>query len=149
MKVFKSCKIFSVLLMVFGIVLFSFNLSNTKYEEYGGDGYTGIQHASADTANNVIKAAGYLVFAIGIMLSCYSDIKKFEYEENQKKHKELIDLLTHQKLETSENDIEDNAFSVDSDDDVFECLKCGKKFSVSKTQDVVVCPWCGAKFKIY
>ena len=80
MKVFKSCKTFSVLLMVFGIVLFSFNLSNTKYEEYGGDGYTGIQHASADTANNVKKAAGYLVFAIGIMLSCYSDIKKFEYE---------------------------------------------------------------------
>ena len=148
MKVFKSCKVLAISLMVFGIVLFTFNFSNTKYEEYGGDAYTGIQNASADTANNVIEVGGYLVFAIGIMLSCYCDIKKFEYEENQKKHKELIDLLTFKKNEICENDIEDTVHNVDEDDE-FECLKCGKKFSAAKNQDIVTCPWCNAKFKIY
>ena len=83
MRVFKSCKLLSILLMVFGLFLFFFNLSDTEYEEYGGDAYTGIQHAAADTANNVIDVVGAVIFATGIALSCYSDIKKFEYEEKK------------------------------------------------------------------
>ncbi len=51
---------------------------------YGGDAYTGIQNAAAQTANNVQKLGyimrdglGYLLIAIGIIAICYFGIRLF------------------------------------------------------------------------
>ena len=84
--------------------MFIFGMFATGHIEYGGDAYTGIQNAAADTANNVLKAGGIVVAALGQALLVYSQIKAFEYEVNQKNHQELLDALAKVTLETSEED---------------------------------------------
>lgn len=85
-----------VLSVIFAIILFAGSGINVKdmdtgtyssYNYYGGDAYTGIQHAAADTSRNVQSLAsivktgfqnisqsgmGYLLLIIGIWLIAYS-----------------------------------------------------------------------------
>ncbi len=48
--------------------LFSF----TDYETYGGDAYTGVQHAAADTSNNIWAFAGLFIDISSAVLFCIS-----------------------------------------------------------------------------
>ena len=77
-----------IMAIVFGIICwcywdsYSYYGDYVSYETYGGDAYTGIQNAAADTANNIndlisvigyatstlINYMGYLIFTIGV---CY------------------------------------------------------------------------------
>ena len=102
MKAFKKCKISAISLMVLGFAFFLFGLFRTEHLEYGGDAYTGIQNAAADTANNIIKVGGLIISALGFGLLSYSEIKTFEYEENQKNHQELLKALSGEMLINSE-----------------------------------------------
>ena len=62
--------LFSGLLsIVFGIVCFCLDTGRyVSYETYGGDAYTGIQHAAAGTGNNVEDLAGIVKFGFGALL---------------------------------------------------------------------------------
>ena len=77
-----------IMAIVFGIICwcywesYSYYGDYVSYEKYGGDAYTGIQNAAADTANNIndlisvigyatstlINYMGYLIFTIGVLL---------------------------------------------------------------------------------
>ena len=77
----------SIMVMILGIVMvfnsnFYINGVNTNYQFYGGDAYTGIQHAVADASNNIndianaleniiedaYKCTGYFLLFIGIYM---------------------------------------------------------------------------------
>ena len=74
-----------VLSVIFGFVVMA--LSDGYYESsqsYGGDAYTGIQNAAAQTANNVEDLAviakngmGFLLIVLGIAIACYFMLKLF------------------------------------------------------------------------
>ena len=58
-----------VVSIIFGIVCFCLDTgSYLSYQSYGGDAYTGIQHASAGTGNNVQDLAGIVKFGFGALL---------------------------------------------------------------------------------
>lgn len=69
-------KIFSVLLLLTGVLsiilsFYTFNASMGGYESnitYGGDAYTGIQNAAAQTANNIRNLTGVLADGLGSIL---------------------------------------------------------------------------------
>lgn len=123
MKIFKQCKNAAITLIVLGCIIFIFGSFGTEYIEYGGDAYTGIQNAAADTANNVSKACGILVASLGVVLINYSNIKAFEYEENQKKHKELLKALG---VETPETETRDEPTNLG------KCMLCHERDAVKK-----------------
>ena len=58
----------SIIVMATGVLMFFFGITSAFYcggsyvphETYGGDAYTGIQNAAADTANNVDSLGGLL-----------------------------------------------------------------------------------------
>ena len=61
------------------IVLFTSNIGSYIYRNtYGGDAYTGIQNAAADTGNNLLNLAsictkgfGFILLVLGLALICY------------------------------------------------------------------------------
>ena len=106
MKVFQKCNQFAFALIALGCIIFISGLFATEHIEYGGDAYTGIQNAAADTAKNVLKVGGIIVSALGGMLFAFSEIKAFEFEENQKKHKELLNAFACKTLDTGEKGTE-------------------------------------------
>ena len=107
MKVFENCKKAAIALIVLGCIIFIWGLVATEHIEYGGDAYTGIQNAAADTSNNVLKACGILVGSLGIVLSNFCEIKVFEYEKNQKNHKELLKAVATGEMPEIQIDIQD------------------------------------------
>lgn len=76
---------------IFGTTMFG--KSSGLYEPsntYGGDAYTGIQNAAAQTANNLTNVAeiakdgiGYLLIAIGLISVFYFSIKLFERKQER------------------------------------------------------------------
>ena len=156
MKFFKQCKNAAISLIVIGcIIFFGALVGGTKYEEYGGDAYTGIQNAAADTANNIFKACGILVAALGVVLQNYCNIKAFEYEENQKKHKELLKALGVETLETTEPIETLPHIELDFIEyiEVDKCEICGKLDTEKKyrlknddgVRDIPICRTCYSK----
>lgn len=92
----------SLLLYIGGIIsgIVSFILGTTMFGKssglyepsntYGGDAYTGIQNAAAQTANNLTSVAqiakdgiGYLLIAIGLIAVFYFSIKLFERKQEK------------------------------------------------------------------
>ena len=58
-----------VLSIIFGIVMFTLSDGfNVHYEYYGGDAYTGIQNAAADTAKNLTCLSQIAQFGFGFVL---------------------------------------------------------------------------------
>lgn len=92
MKTEKIIKIIFALLII-GIGLFAISIASiwiaspspsceyVWYKSYGGDAYTGIQNATADTANNVYAAAlelnsiniciGFIFLTLGLCITIY------------------------------------------------------------------------------
>ena len=103
MEVYEKSKKTAIALIVVGCMIFISGCFATEYIEYGGDAYTGIQNAAADTANNVLKIGGILVSVLGATLLSYSKIKAFEYIENQEKHFELLKALGKETPEEYDN----------------------------------------------
>ncbi len=80
-----------IISFIFGTTMFGkscglYEPSNT----YGGDAYTGIQNAAAQTANNLTSVAeiakdgiGYLLIAIGLISVFYFSIKLFERKQEK------------------------------------------------------------------
>ena len=87
--------------IVFAILCFTYHsgvygTTFTKYAYYGGDAYTGIQQAAADTARNIhtlnynmnnfleqiCKCFGFLLLVIGILVILYGIGKIFEKKRN-------------------------------------------------------------------
>ena len=69
----KVCSVFGILSSLASIVLsiITFSQYTGSYElskEYGGDAYTGIQNAAAQTANNAHYVAEILAFSLGSLL---------------------------------------------------------------------------------
>ncbi len=55
--------------LIFGIICFAKSVGYTeKNEQYGGDAYTGIQNAGAQTANNVYNGNSIMRFGFGCIL---------------------------------------------------------------------------------
>ena len=83
-----------IIMIVFSIFIFEFDVSDcvgnySSHYSYGGDAYTGIQNAAADTANNVRTAGeglakliklsfGFLVMSLGLFDICYFLLKNQE-----------------------------------------------------------------------
>lgn len=82
-----------VLSAIFGFVIFGFGTGSKEGALiYGGDAYTGIQNAAAQTANNVQKlteivkfAFGSLLLVVGIAVFCYFGAKLTSYIQNKEK----------------------------------------------------------------
>ena len=131
MKIYKQCKHAAITLIVLGCIIFIFGSFGTEYIEYGGDAYTGIQNAAADTANNVSTACGILVASLGVVLLNYSNIKAFEYKESHQDRQVHSNCINaKQKQETSEQNCE-----------ISYCSNCGNKL----TEDSLFCSNCGTK----
>ncbi len=105
MEVYEKGRKSAITIMVIGGIIFFmglvglgwFSFEKTEYIKYGGDAYTGIQNASADTANNIAKACGilcavlgFLALSSGAMLLNYFNIKKFESSEANRRHNEIL-----------------------------------------------------------
>ena len=117
MRVFENCKKAAISLIVIGGILFFHGMFfGTEQIEYGGDAYTGIQNAAADTANNIVKATGFAVMALGVVLQNYCEIQLFEYEDNKKRHEELVHLLGGNFSALNEEDCS----KIDKSDTVFK-----------------------------
>ena len=100
--------------IVFGILCWSYWNSysyygiSVRYETYGGDAYTGIQNAAADTANNIkaligligsststlINYMGYLIFTIGALLFVVSIAKMISAFKKETKVIESTQSIT-------------------------------------------------------
>ena len=66
--------ILGILMVIHGIVSVTWYVGDwTAYEYYGGDAYTGIQHATAAAANNVDEIGDYLQTFCNISY-CYAGI---------------------------------------------------------------------------
>lgn len=137
MKVYEICRNAAIGLMIFGCVLYMFVLSETKYKEYGGDAYTGIQNAAADTANNVMKASGVVVMALGVVLYNYSNVKVFEYEENEKKHKELLAALSVKTHEAKQESSERQMLKIKGENDESQAYEILKPKVSEKNEEIV------------
>lgn len=82
-SVYKFGMIVGIAIFVLGIIFYFVNQGaysggNVSYEIYGGDAYTGIQHAAAQTADNilhlskiVIKGISCIVSSFGAVSFCY------------------------------------------------------------------------------
>ena len=58
-----------LLSIIFGIIVLGMSIGNHElYREYGGDAYTGIQQAAAQTANNVVDLADLIRSGFGFVL---------------------------------------------------------------------------------
>ncbi len=81
----------------------------TSYEYYGGDAYTGIQHAAADTSRNVyefggsveslIQIGGWVIFVcffikllttVGKLIEAIIDYKKYYAEKKKEKMEQMM-----------------------------------------------------------
>ena len=108
MEAYEKGRNAAIATIVIGLIIFVFGMfglgwftfEETKSIEYGGDAYTGIQNAAADTANNVAKACGVLCSVLGFLTSLigglllhYFDIKKIEIKEADRRHKEMLFAL--------------------------------------------------------
>ncbi len=86
----KNSKVISIIGILSGIVsvivgIFTMRGDIGVYvasKSYGGDAYTGIQNAAADTANNIRELAlsinysfGWLLIVLGIAIACYFALK--------------------------------------------------------------------------
>ena len=133
--------IIAIVSIVFAIVCFNMEVGNTEwFETYGGDAYTGIQNAAAQTANNVIKTntciktiGGFAFIIIGLAfgsigISFVSNSKNEENTENN-------NLSSTAKCE-----------SVNSDSTInnkqYTCPSCGR-LVLYGTQ---FCPSCSQRF---
>lgn len=107
-------KAFSVLGTISGIIsiIFSiivFCMDNGSWEnslQYGGDAYTGIQNAAAQTANNIqalcdiLKIAfGAVLLVGGIVLICVFGLKMVKISEENKNAAENIEIKINDLLE--------------------------------------------------
>lgn len=62
--------IVGIISIALAIVCFGhWNGSHVSWVDYGGDAYTGIQHASADTANNLQNLAEIIKIGFGSILT--------------------------------------------------------------------------------
>lgn len=61
--------------------LVSFN-NETSYHYYGGDAYTGIQHAAADTANSVKFGFGSVLLISGLGFIAYAFLSEKVKEDS-------------------------------------------------------------------
>ena len=130
MKITSMSKaIISALIIIFGIIVFILGLSETfdfygyytYYETYGGDAYTGIQHAAADTSKN-LNNIGYLLedflnllFVCGgvliILFGSYllaSNVTKIEKPKSQSVDASNKTLEQNFAVQTSNNDVTQN-----------------------------------------
>lgn len=82
-----------ILSAIFGFVVFGFETGHNESSSiYGGDAYTGIQNAAAQTANNVHElaeivkfGAGSLLLVVGIVVFCYFGSKLTSNIKNEEK----------------------------------------------------------------
>ena len=126
-----SKKFFIVVLMIIGVVsvilsMHVFNLSTGSYvlqEAYGGDAYTGIQNAAAQTANNVqwlteavSKGVGSILLVGGLTLISLSCIMLCGSSETRS----LITGTAYSKISVETP-------KVNAEIKEFRCPKCGKK----------------------
>ena len=104
-----------IMAIVFGIICwcywdsYSYYGDYVSYETYGGDAYTGIQNAAADTANNIndlisvigyatstlINYMGYLIFTIGVLLFVVGIAKMFSAFQKETKVIENTQNITN------------------------------------------------------
>ena len=104
-----------IMAIIFGIICWSYCESYSyygdcvMYETYGGDAYTGIQNAAADTANNIndlisvigcatstlINYMGYLLFTIGVLLFVVGIAKTFSAFQKETKVIENTQNITN------------------------------------------------------
>ena len=78
MNFFEKGRKAAIAVIVIGSIIFLMgfvglgwiSFEETDYITYGGDAYTGIQNAAADTANNVAKACGILCSVMGFIILC-------------------------------------------------------------------------------
>lgn len=96
-----------ILAIILAVVCFSMDVGNTSLGySYGGDAYTGIQNATAQTANNILYLAkiarfgfssvllvlGLGMIAAGSRASVDNTDKSIEHEDPKKAQQELPDL---------------------------------------------------------
>ncbi|MBR5345401.1 MAG: hypothetical protein IK127_06205 [Clostridia bacterium] len=119
-----------ILAIIFAIILFAGGDSSvtgmdtgtqTSYEYYGGDAYTGIQQAAADTARNVqalakiVKtgfegttgsgnAMGYLLLVIGLWLIAHSLHILNEMKVRSDFEAQVLSLLQHSNLNIKQSE---------------------------------------------
>lgn len=82
-----------VLAVILSIVCFSMDIGGTERNEiYGGDAYTGIQNAAAQTTRNVKALASIAKFGFGSILlvaGCYLIVTSLPEKEQDKGHSKI------------------------------------------------------------
>ena len=107
-KAFSALGIISgIISIVFSIIVFC--MDNGSWEnslQYGGDAYTGIQNAAAQTANNIQAlsdifkiAFGAVLLVGGIVLICVFGLKMVKLSEEKGNDTENIEIKIHDLLE--------------------------------------------------
>ena len=149
MEYYQKGRSASITLMIIGIVIFAMGVigigwlgfEETKYIEYGGDAYTGIQNAAADSANNIVKACGivcavmgFLAANIGKILLHYFDVKEVQALEEKTRHNEILSALTGKVCHSSLNN-DDKP----KKEKVWVCSSCRKPIKYGARQ----CDNCG------
>lgn len=96
--------------IVFAILCFTYRaygnyLGYTSYQYYGGDAYTGIQHAAADTANNVSQlmngmenlvedlqmTGGFFLIIVGALLLVFGLSKFIKVFKKNKENQVIVE----------------------------------------------------------
>ena len=99
-----------LIILLYGLTSLSPNSgSYIRSNIYGGDAYTGIQNAAADTGNNVrivgndiIKGIGMLEIGMGLFISLYSGnqlVECFDDNVNIEKHVKQVEKPIEKKQE--------------------------------------------------
>ncbi len=142
-----------ILSMVFGFICLSNRVGTYVIDKsYGGDAYTGIQNAVADTANNIqtlsenlIFGFGALLIVIGIAILCYFFVKLIEELEKDRVTTSINvnPIVTEKIIEKSEKADNYKPISNNPISQRIICHSCGSENSISNRH----CEKCGASLK--
>lgn len=142
--------IFAIVMLILAINTFNSRVGGSEeYESYGGDAYTGIQNAAAQTANNVQKTNEILAFGLGAVLLgfsfgfatlsvyCFAGCSVKKPQNNQEPVVSAIESVIDAKEEQPATEPEE----VTAVENGF-CPKCGSKLYMNNS----FCSKCGEFF---
>lgn len=98
-----------VIALFLSLICFSMRSAGSiKLETYGGDAYTGIQNASASTAQNISCGFGFIFIVAGLTITTkgISDYVLYKEENQDANHNAFNDIkiIVDEKKETADTD---------------------------------------------
>lgn len=118
---------------------------------YGGDAFTGIQNAAAQTANNVQDLAeiiktgiSYALIVFGIAMIAYFGIKLFKIIEKLGANSSVAE----ERPQTNKQTDNQTAKATKAYPTTIYCPFCGEELYIDRRIDTMECPYCTKKFDL-